>query len=165
MQIAKKLPSNQQRKDPFWIIVLSVVIASVLVVYPLNYSVTAWRPLFMLLVVLFWSLCQPNWCGVWFAFGMGLYTDLLLDAPLGLNALSYVLIVFIARYFIREKRILTFINLWVIVLIACLAHMLFIHIAQVMGGIPFSITRHWMPLLSSVLFWPILYYLLKRWRI
>lgn len=165
MQIARKFSSDKQRKDPFVVIVISIIIASVLMIYPLSYPIAAWRPLFMLLIMLYWSLCQPNWCGIWFAFSMGLYTDLLLDAPLGMNALSYVLIVFIIQYFTREKRVLTFSNLWVITIMALLAHLLFIQIVQVMGSIHFSITRHWQPLLSSVLFWPVIYYLLKRWRI
>jgi rod shape-determining protein MreD len=33
--------------------------------------------------------------------------DLLLDAPLGLNALSFVIVTFLTRFLIRERRILT----------------------------------------------------------
>ncbi|OTG63464.1 rod shape-determining protein MreD [Acinetobacter silvestris] len=165
MLTAKKLSSDHQRKDPLLVIIFSVVICSILVVYPLSYAIAGWRPLFMLMLMLFWVLCQPTWCGVWFAFAMGLFTDLLFDAPLGLNALSYVVIAFTTRYFIRERRVLTFSNIWVITSLAILAHLLFMFMAQVMFGIHFSIARHWQSLLTSILFWPILYYLLKRWRI
>lgn len=165
MLIAKKLPSNKQRQDPFFVIVISVIVGSILVIYPLSYAVAGWRPLIMLMITLFWVLCQPTWCGVWFAFTMGLFTDLLMDAPLGLNALSFVLIGFITRYFIRERRVLTFSNLWVIVTLAILVHLILMLMAQVMTGVHFSIARHWQPLLTSILSWPILYYVLKRWRI
>lgn len=165
MLIAKSFPSDKQRKDPFLIIIGSVIIGSILVVYPLSYAYAGWRPLFMLLITLFWVLCQPTWCGVWFAFGMGLFTDLLLDAPLGMNALSYVLLAFMTRYFIRERRILTFSNLWVIITLSLVAHLVLTLMAQTMLGVHFSLTRHWQPLLSSIFSWPILYYLLKRWRI
>lgn len=165
MLTPKKFNAKQQQRDPLIIIVLSTVLASVLTVYPLPYDVAAWRPEFMFLIVLYWAMCQPTWCGVWFAFSLGLYTDLLLDAPLGLNALGYVLIIFVIRYLTRERRILTFINLWVIAALAVLAHLLLMCIAHIMAGENFSITRHWLPLLSSILFWPFLYYMLKRWRI
>lgn len=165
MLIAKSFPSDKQRKDPFLIIIGSVIIGSILVVYPLSYAYAGWRPLFMLLITLFWVLCQPTWCGIWFAFGMGLFTDLLLDAPLGMNALSYVLLAFMTRYFIRERRILTFSNLWVIITLSLVAHLVLTLMAQTMLGVHFSLTRHWQPLLSSIFSWPILYYLLKRWRI
>ncbi len=165
MLIAKKLPSEKQRKDPLIVIIISIVIGSILMVYPLSYPIAGWRPLFMMMIMLFWVLCQPTWCGVWFAFIMGLFTDLLLDAPLGLNALSYVTIAFFTRYFIRERRVLTFSNLWIIASLAILAHLVIILMAQVMAGVHFSITRHWQPLLTSILFWPVLYYFLRRWRI
>ncbi|WP_445116285.1 rod shape-determining protein MreD [Acinetobacter sp. WZC-1] len=165
MLIAKKLSSETQRKDPLFVIVVSIIIGSILMVYPLSYSVAGWRPLFMMLITLFWVLCQPSWCGVWFAFSIGLFTDLLLDAPLGLNALSYVLITFFARYFVRERRILTFGNLWVIAAFAIVAHLLFMFMAQVISGVHFPIARHWQPLLTSLFCWPVLYSLLRRWRI
>ncbi len=165
MLSAKKLSSDQQRKDPLFIMVLSLVICSVLVVYPLSYDVAGWRPLIMLMVTLFWVLCQPTWCGVWFAFSIGLFTDLLLDAPLGLNALSYVLLTFSIRYFVRDRRVMTFSNTWIIVGLGLLAHLLFILFAQVVSGMQLSITRHWLPLLSSMMLWPVLYYCLRKWRI
>lgn len=164
MLSAKRL-SNDQHKDPLIIIVISIIICSVLVVYPLAYGFAGWRPMIMLMITLFWVLCQPSWCGVWFAFAIGLFTDLLLDAPLGSNALSYVLITFITRYFTRERRVMTFANTWVIASLAILAHLVYILLIQVLSDMQFSLTRHWQPLLSSILFWPVLYYCLKRWRV
>ena len=141
---------QNKNKDPLFPIIFSVIAASVLMVYPLSYTGSGWRPLFMLMVTLFWVLGQPTWCGIWFAFGTGLFADLLLDAPLGMNALS---------------RIMTFANLWVISAIAILAHLALIWVMQVMGGIQFPFARHWQPLLSSILLWPVLYYFLRKWRI
>ena len=119
----------------------------------------------MLLVVLFWVMCQPTWCGIWFAFGTGIFTDLLVDAPLGMNAFSFVVITFVARFLTRERRILTFGNLWAISFLAVLAHLFITWIAQIMGGLQFSIARHWQPLLSSILVFPLIYFVLKKWRI
>lgn len=164
MLSAKRLTKDHS-KDPLFVMVLSVIICSILVVYPLSYSFAGWRPLVMLMVTLFWVLCQPTWCGVWFAFAIGLFSDLLLDAPLGLHALSYVLITFITRYFTRERRVMTFTNTWVIASLALLAHLLYVLLAQVLSDMEFSITRHWQPLLSSILLWPVLYYCLRRWRV
>lgn len=165
MLSAKKLSSNQIQKDPLFVMVISIVLSSVIAVYPLSYDVAGWRPLIMIMVTLFWILCQPTWCGVWFAFALGIFTDLLLDAPLGLNALSYVILTFVIRFLIRERRIMTFYNTWVIVSLALLAHLIFILLAQFIIGLQFSITRHWLPLISSILMWPILYYCLRKWRI
>ena len=162
---ANKKLSSVQHKDPLIAIIASVIICSVLVVYPLTYDLASWRPLFMLMVTLFWILCQPTWCGVWFAFGVGLFTDLLIDAPLGLNALSFVVITFVIRYFVRERRVMTFMNTWVIAFLALISHLIFTLLAQAISDVQGSITRHWLPLLSSIGVWPILYYCLKRWRV
>ncbi|MGH1401057.1 MAG: rod shape-determining protein MreD [Acinetobacter tandoii] len=163
MPIAKL--RQEKRQDPLFPIIFSVIIASVLMVYPLAYAVSGWRPLFMMMVMLFWVLCQPTWCGVWFAFGTGIFVDLLMDAPLGLNALCFVVISFVARFLIRERRVLTFVNLWVIAALAILAYLFMMWVAQIMGGIQFSFARHWQPLLTSVLVWPLVYFVLKKWRI
>lgn len=165
MSIAKSIQKEAKNRDPLFPIIISIVVASILMVYPLSYNVAGWRPAFMLLITLFWVLCQPQWCGVWFAFTMGIFTDLILGAPLGMNALSFVVISFFARYFIRERRILTFSNLWIIVILALIAHLMLLFFAQIMAGMHFSFARHWQTLLTSILFWPILYYLLKKWRI
>jgi rod shape-determining protein MreD len=163
MPIAKLRSENH--RDPLIAIIVSVIICSVLIVYPLSYAISGARPLFMLLVVLFWTMCQPTWCGIWFAFATGIFTDLLVDAPLGMNALTFVIITFIARFLTRERRILTFANLWVISFLAVLAHLVMIWMVQIMGGLQFSIARHWQPLVSSVLVFPVIYFVLRKWRI
>ena len=155
----------ETNRDPLIAIIVSVIFCSVLMVYPLSYAVSGARPLFMLLLMLFWVMCQPTWCGIWFAFATGIFTDLLLDAPLGMNALSFVWITFIVRFLTRERRILTFGNLWVISFLVVLAHLFLTWVLQIMGGLQFSITRHWQPLLTSLLVFPVMYFMLKKWRV
>ncbi len=157
-------PKRLKSRDPLIAIIVSLIIASVLVVYPLPYALAIWRPLFFLLVTLFWVLCQPVWCGVWFAFTVGLISDFLLDGMLGQHALSYVIVSFLARYFSRNQRVLTFTNLWIIISLSVMLHLLVQFVFQKMADIQFPVTRHWTPLFSSVLAWPVIYYLLKRWR-
>lgn len=152
-------------KDPLIAIVLSVIVASVLIVYPLSYGASGWRPEYMLLVVMFWVLCQPTWCGVWFAFATGMFLDLLVGSPLGLNALSFVILTFVTRFLTREKRILTFLHIWIIVSLSTVVHLLLQWFMQVMGGLDFALARHWQPLPATIAIFPVLYYVLKRWRI
>lgn len=162
MPIAKI--KNRHAKDPLIAIIVSVVLASILIVYPLAYGFAGWRPAFMLMLMLFWVLCQPTWCGVWFAFGTGIFLDLLIGAPLGMNALSFVVITFVTRFLTRERRVMTFFNLWMITSLALVAYLLFTWLLQMMFLVDFSVTRHWQPLLTSVLCWPLLYAVLKSWR-
>lgn len=161
---SKILGGGNQGSDPLFAMIVSIVVASVLVVYPLPYDIASWRPLFFLLIMLFWVLCQPAWCGIWFAFTLGVATDFMMDAILGQHALSFVIIAFLARYFTRNQRILTFGNLWIIVSVAIFLHLLIQLFFQKMANIQFPIIRHWLPLWSSMATWPLVYLLLHRWR-
>jgi rod shape-determining protein MreD len=160
----KSLGGGSQSPDPLMAIIVSIVIGSVLVVYPIPYDLASWRPLFFLLIMLFWVLCQPAWCGIWFAFSLGVATDFMMDAILGQYALSFVIIAFLARYFTRNQRILTFGNLWIIAAVAVFLHLLIQLFFQKMANIQFPIIRHWRPLWSSIAIWPLIYLALRRWR-
>ncbi len=153
------------RNDPLVVIILSVVVSSVLMVYPLLYSIAGWRPHFMFLITLFWVMCQPTWCGVWFSFAMGLFTDLLLGLPLGANALSFVILGFIARLLTREFAYIPFLFLWLISGVAVLFYVLVMWIGLSLADVPFVSSRHWQPLLSSIAVFPVIFWLLKRWRV
>ena len=50
MALAKK--ENFQSRDPLIAIVISVILASVFMVYPVSYFLSGWRPMFMLLVII-----------------------------------------------------------------------------------------------------------------
>ena len=103
-------------------------------------------------------------CGVWFAFLVGIFTDLLMEYPLGLNAMTFVMIAFFARFFTRERRVMTETNLWAITVIAAAFHLLLMWLLLVMTGNEMSLVRHWQTLLSSSLLWPVVYWGLKKWR-
>ena len=150
-------------RDPLLMIVISLLLASVLTVYPVAYDWAAWRPLFMLLVMMFWLVYQPKWCGVWFAFGIGLSCDLLLDYQLGQHGLSFVLIAFFLRYLTRERRVLQPLLMWAFVLAMSFLHVLLMFILQKLFG-EGVLLSHWLPWLSTALCWPLVYGLLKRWR-
>lgn len=163
MPVAKK-ESFTQHRDPLWAIIASVIVASVLTVYPMAYHLSAWRPAFMLMVVFFWVMCQPVWTGVWFAFAVGVMTDLLLEMPLGANALLFVIISFVVRYFTREKRIMTQIQLWAIFAMCVTAYVIATWIIIFLLGTELSIIRQLQTSFMSIVSWPVLYWLLKRWR-
>ena len=51
MPIAKL--NYKTRKDPLWMIIFSIVLGSVLMVYPMAYETSGWRPSVMLMIMLF----------------------------------------------------------------------------------------------------------------
>lgn len=163
--MATKLFVRSTQKDPFFIIIISMIIASVLTVYPLPYEIAGWRPHFMLILTLFWVMCQPSWCGVWFAFTMGIFTDLLLGMPLGANALCFVILSFSARLLTREFAYIPFLFLWLMSGLTTLIYTFVIWLGLIATDTTFITARHWQPLLTSIVIFPLFFWLLKRWRV
>lgn len=162
--MATKLFTRYNSKDPFLVICISIIIASILTVYPLPYAVAGWRPHFMLIFSLFWVMCQPTWCGVWFSFTIGVFTDLLLGMPLGANALCFVGLGFVARLLTREFAYIPFLFLWLISALALLTYIFVMWLGLMATDTVFIMARHWQPLLTSVAIFPLIFWLLKRWR-
>lgn len=52
-----------KKRDPLFPIIFSVIIASVLMVYPLSYALSGWRPLFMMMVMLFGCCASRHGAG------------------------------------------------------------------------------------------------------
>ena len=88
------------------LIFFSFVAAYLLMLLPWSGAWLAARPDFVLLVLLFWALHQPNSIGQGVAFLAGLLMDVSDSMLLGQHALAYVIAVFGAQVF--RVRILTF---------------------------------------------------------
>jgi rod shape-determining protein MreD len=150
------------KSDPLLPIPISLLIASVLTVYPMSSSLSIWRPEFMLMLTLFWVMNQPKWCGVWFAFVIGFMTDLILDSHLGSHAFVFVLLTFAATFLTRNKRMLTFPSRWIIAAIVIFFNFVVFFLFNRMSGniVPLWF---WSPIIPSILAWPLICFLLKRW--
>lgn len=157
--------AKRRHAEPLWAILISVLIASVFVVYPLVYPWAQWRPAYMLLLMLFWVVCQPAWCGVWFAFSLGLFLDALVGAPLGMNALLFVIICFATRFFIRDQNLIGFWQLWLIMLLGGIAYVILHSIFLLCLGAGFDWQTQSYPILSNLIIFPLLYTGLKRWHV
>ena len=79
------------------VIVLSVIVASSLSVYPLAHSMSMLRPMIMIMVLIFWLLFQPRYVGIFTAFTIGLIADLLMDTHLGQQAFAAVVVAFVIK--------------------------------------------------------------------
>lgn len=151
------------KPDPLLPIPMSILAASILTVYPMASSWSIWRPEFMLLLTLFWIVSQPKWCGIWFAFFIGFITDLMLDSHLGIHAFVYVFLIFAARFLTRNRRMLTFSSRWIIAVVVIFLNFFLFFLFHRMSGNIVSLW-FWSPIIPSILAWPVICFLLKRWR-
>jgi rod shape-determining protein MreD len=122
------------------------------------------RPDWLALVVVYWVLALPKHVSIGYGFLNGLFLDLMLVKPLGLNAIGFVLLAFfISRWFSQIRAL----PIWQ----QCLLLAFLISICKLLIGVAALITTefvfthyYWFSILGNVVFWPIVYVLLRHIR-
>lgn len=90
---------------------LSIIyfLAIILVIINLNnvsqLGSSAFLPLFEIMIIYYFAIHKNNFFGIWFLFLIGVWSDALLNLPIGLSALIYILTVKLFN-FIRHKKVL-----------------------------------------------------------
>jgi rod shape-determining protein MreD len=90
----------------YLVIYLSLLVALVLMILPLPDWAQIYRPNWMALVLIYWSMALPKRVGLWFAFFSGIILDTSLGTLLGQHTLSLVLIIAININFYQRIRVL-----------------------------------------------------------
>lgn len=155
--------SDSQQPTQLLIIsmVLSLVVASSLNVYPLNSSMATLRPMVMIMVLIFWLLFQPRYVGVFTAFVIGIIADLLMDTRLGQQAFAAVVVAFfikISSIYIKELRTG---SAWLLASAALIIFQLNLWLLQMFTQGVF-IAQSALSLLMSILSWPIVLFVLRK---
>ncbi|ABK43925.1 Rod shape-determining protein MreD [Magnetococcus marinus MC-1] len=83
-----------------WLPLLSLMLAVAVQEVALPYQAwSVFRPDLLLVALFYWRLYRPDRCGPGSAFGAGVAVDLLSGGPMGINALSKILITLLIRRF------------------------------------------------------------------
>jgi rod shape-determining protein MreD len=141
-------------------IVLTLLCAMVLQLLPLPTVMELSRPEFVLMALIYWSMALPNRIGVSAAWITGLFVDVLLGTPLGINALAYSLIVYvIARFYLQLRQYPYWQQALIIFALVLLAKLVNLVMNTNVEGIYILI-----PAIISALLWPFNYLLLRLVR-
>lgn len=146
------------------IILLSFVVAMLMDVMPLPDSIMPFKPEWVALVLIYWVMALPSRVGIFSAWTLGLFVDVLDGTLFGIHALSLALVAFLIelifhrlRLFPRWKQALNVaviigINLLVVKTLSALVQPVYVGLG------------YWIPLLTSALFWPWIFILLRDVR-
>ncbi|MFA5531003.1 MAG: rod shape-determining protein MreD [Thiohalomonadaceae bacterium] len=147
-----------------WVIAASFAVALLLTMLPLPDWAAPLRPEWVVLVLIYWCMALPSRVGVGTGWILGLLLDVARGAILGQHALALSLVAFLAVHFHQRIRIYP---LWQqgfsILMLVALAQMLVLWIKGVVGQLPGTWT-YWLPSLTSSLFWPWVFLLLRDVR-
>lgn len=143
---------------------LSFLVTLILTIMPMPQIVKSFRPDWVLLVLMYWTLALPARVNVGHAFFLGFIVDVLVGTVLGVNALAFSVVVFIVsvNYFkIRNFSMLQ--QALVVALLLALYHLILFWLSHFLTGVHF-LTEYLWPVLTGMLVWPWLFWLLRRYR-
>lgn len=144
------------------LIVLSLVVACLLMVVPMDFHWRAYRPEFVVLLVIYWSMFAPQYFGLLSAWLVGLGVDILEFAPLGYNAMGLLLVSYIAYLVYQRTRnyVIWHQAVWIFVLVG--VFQLFSHWLGGFLGLNIDRPLLLVAALLSALLWPLLVVLMGR---
>lgn len=146
------------------IILLSFLVAFILSMIPLPQMLQTVRPEFVLIVLIYWCIALPNRVGVGIGWIAGIVFDVTTDALLGQHALTFALIAYLAIKLHQRIRVFP---IWqqalTIMVLMMFQGTITLWIKGMLGSAP-SISIFILPAVSTALFWPVGYLLMRQIR-
>ncbi|MAN53274.1 MULTISPECIES: rod shape-determining protein MreD [Marinimicrobium] len=140
-----------------WLVLVALLLALTLAVYPLPLDWRWWRPEFVMLVVVYWVFTLPDHVSLTQVALLGLIQDLVEGTPLGQHALGLVIVTYIALQSYRRfgNYALWQQACWVFVLVG-IAQMTSNWVHSLAGG-HVSGLQFLYPALVSAVLWPLVH--------
>ena len=146
------------------IIVLSFIGALALTVFPLPDWLAVARPEWVALVLIYWCMALPTRVGVGIAWGLGLMLDVLRIGLLGQNALTLCIIAYITLKLYQRLRVFPLWQQALSVFVLVSLHQMLILWVKGITGQSIDLVTYWLPSLSSMIAWPLVYIVLRGMR-
>lgn len=147
-----------------WVIVASLTLALFLTILPMPDWGEDFRPQWVAMTLIYWSLALPSRVGVFWAFGTGLVLDVTIGTVLGQHALSLSVVAWLAVELHQRIRIFPLVqqavSIWVLLLVERLIALWVIGAT----GQPTPTLWYWMPTLVGLVLWPWLFIVLRDVR-
>lgn len=147
-----------------FMVLLTLLLALVANIMPLPLSIDMFRPDWVLVVVLYWTIALPTRVNIFTAWFMGLLLDILLGSILGIHAAAMALTVYIAT--VNYQKIRNF-SVWqqalIVGILAALYHLLLFWLQRFLIDVVF-LPSYLYPVITTVILWPWAFLLLRKIR-
>lgn len=148
----------------FFTIILTFIIAMMLMLMPLPDWAQAYRPEWLMLVLIYWCMALPNKVGIGIAWILGLCVDVIQGALLGQHAIGFAITAYIAIRFHQRVRNYPLHQQSLFVGMILLPYMsISLWVLGILGEDPKS-WLYWAPVVTSVLIWPWIYIVMRAIR-
>lgn len=147
-----------------WVIWGSFALALMLGILPLPAWAAAYRPLWVLVTLIYWCVAVPERIGIGFGWSVGLLVDVMSDALLGQNALALAVVAWLCGHLAKRLRVAPMLQQLLTVALLVVVHQLVIFWIGGLTGAPPHGLAYWLPVVSSALIWPWVLSLLRDLR-
>ena len=148
----------------YLVIYASLVVALILMILPLPDWAQIYRPNWMALMLIYWSMALPNRVGLWFAFFSGIVLDASLGTLLGQHALALVVVVFFNLNFYQRIRVLALAQQAVYVFALLLINQVVVAWVEGILGRPTPLFAYFASPLVGMVIWPWVFIILRDVR-
>jgi rod shape-determining protein MreD len=152
------------RKLNYLVIYLSFIVGMILLILPLPDGAKIYRPDWIALILIYWSMALPKYVGLFTAFIIGLLVDSLLGALLGQHALALVLITYINLNTYLRIRALSWIQQSLYVFSLLVISRFIIFWMDGIMGLTIPIQAIFSGPLIGMLVWPCAFFILRDIR-
>ena len=146
------------------VIIISFIFALMLTVMPHPDWLEQIRPLWVVLVLIYWAMALPQRVSVGTGWVLGLLLDVANDAVLGQHALALAVIAFLTSHLHQRLRVFPQSQQAIVVLVFCVIYNLIILWIKGITGTAPSVWLIVFPSFTSALIWPLAFIVLRHAR-
>lgn len=148
----------------YLVVFLTFLVGLILQILPLPDVAQFYRPNWVAILLIYWSMALPNSIRLISAFGAGIIVDILLGNLLGQHSIAFTTVVYINLFFNLRIRVL---SIWqqatYVFILLLISQFLIVWIEGITGSNP-PIAAYFLPALSGMLIWPWAYLMLRDIR-
>jgi len=145
-----------ERHHSWFVPALSLALTLALSLVPLPHAISSFRPDWVAVVLLYWSLTSPRRFSLLTAFWMGIVLDTLSGSLLGQHALALLVIVYVAERLHLRIRVFPMSQLGLVALALLGLYEFILFWIDGVAGRTVPLAERWGPPLTGALVWLVL---------
>jgi len=146
------------------IVLFTLLIALMASIMPLPLSVDAFRPDWVLIILVYWTMALPSRVNIITAWVMGFLLDVLLGSVLGVHAAAMAIAIYIvAENFQKIRNFSVWQQALITGVLAALYHLVVFWLQRFLIDVTF-LTSYLYPVITSIILWPWTFLLMRKVR-
>lgn len=148
-------------------VIITLIVALMLTMMPMPDAVSAFRPDWVALIVIFWAMSVPRSYSVGVAWFAGILVDVTQGTLLGQHALALCAIIYITVKFHLLMRVFPLLQLTATIFALLALYQFLLFWINGVAGVHAPSVSYWGPVITGTIIWPLLHTFLTgvRYRV